>query len=655
MEFDEELVVPDPSLTLREGAVLPWERRASEYFQQTLGAVARHYGFDLETPFGRLPARAREVLLHGSGDEEIVVTLERGAEDRFRFKRAFEGAIQNLARRYRETKSAAIREEIERFMAMRPCPACRGRRLRPEALAVTVGGRSIAACTALSVSAAIEAFREVGLTPIERTIAARVLKEIRERLQFLADVGLGYLTLEREAATLSGGEGQRIRLATQIGSRLVGVLYVLDEPSIGLHQRDNDRLLGTLKGLRDLGNSVLVVEHDEATITAADHVVDLGPGAGEHGGHLVAAGTPQQILRHPESLTGKYLSGRLSIPIPERRRAGARMLRLLGAHGNNLKGVDLEIPLGTLTCVTGVSGSGKSTLVVETLFKALAHAMYRAKERPGPFAKLLGVEHLDKVIDIDQSPIGRTPRSNPATYTGIFTPIRDLFAAVPEARLRGYRAGRFSFNVAGGRCEACEGDGIIRIEMHFLPDVYVTCDVCKGRRYNRETLEVEYRGQNIAQVLEFTVSQALEFFRHHHAPIRERLQTLNDVGLEYVKLGQSATTLSGGEAQRVKLSRELGRRGTGRTIYILDEPTTGLHFADIQKLLEVLNRLVEAGNTVVVIEHNLDIIKSADHVVDLGPEGGDDGGEVVAKGTPEQVARVKGSYTGRYLAPVLGR
>jgi len=653
MEFDDELVVPDPSLTLGEGAILPWERRNSEYFLQTLGAVARHYSFDLDTPFEKLSAQVRQVLLHGSGGEEIVFTLERGAEDRFRFKRRFEGAVQNLERRYRETKSAAIREEIERFMARQSCPACKGRRLKPEALAVSFGGKSIAACTALSVRDAIEAFRKVDLTPTEQTIAERVLKEIRERLQFLADVGLGYLTLEREAASLSGGEGQRIRLATQIGSRLVGVLYVLDEPSIGLHQRDNDRLLGTLKGLRDLGNSVLVVEHDEATISAADYVVDLGPGAGEHGGQLVAAGTPAEIVNHPDSLTGKYLSGRLSIPIPVKRRAGNKALRLLGARGNNLKGIDFEVPLGTLTCVTGVSGSGKSTLVIETLFKALAHALYRAKERPAPFAKLMGLENVDKVIDIDQSPIGRTPRSNPATYTGIFTPIRDLFAAVPEARLRGYRPGRFSFNVSGGRCEACEGDGIIKIEMHFLPDVYVTCEVCKGRRYNRETLEVEYRGRNIAQVLEMTVSQALEFFRHHHAPIRDRLQTLNDVGLEYVKLGQSATTLSGGEAQRVKLSRELGKRSTGRTVYILDEPTTGLHFADIQKLLEVLNRLVDAGNTVVVIEHNLDIIKSADYVVDLGPEGGDEGGDVVAKGTPEQIARAKGSFTGKFLKPVL--
>jgi excinuclease ABC subunit A len=652
MEFDEELIVPDRSLTLGEGAIAPWERRSSEYFQQTLQSVARHYGFGLDTPFERLPERARQVLLHGSGEEEILFTLERGAEDRFRYKRAFEGAVQNLARRYRETKSAAIREEIERFMGVHPCPSCGGRRLRPEALAVKVGGRSIAECTALSVHEAVALFAELELSPKERVIAQRVLKEIRERLTFLANVGLGYLGLEREAATLSGGEGQRIRLATQIGSRLVGVLYVLDEPSIGLHQRDNHRLLATLRELRDLGNTVLVVEHDEATIREADHVVDLGPGAGEHGGELVAAGTPAQILRDPASLTGRFLSGRLAIPVPARRRAGERSLRVLGARGNNLKGIDFEVPLGTLTCVTGVSGSGKSTLVIETLFKALAQALYRAKERPAPFARLLGLEHVDKVIDIDQSPIGRTPRSNPATYTQIFTPIRELFAAVPEARLRGYRSGRFSFNVAGGRCEACEGDGIIRIEMHFLPDVYVTCDVCKGRRYNRETLEVEYHGKSVADVLAMTVSQALEFFRNIGA-VRDRLQTLNDVGLEYVTLGQSATTLSGGEAQRVKLSRELGRRGTGRTVYILDEPTTGLHFADIKKLLEVLDRLVDAGNTVVVIEHNLDVIKSADRVVDLGPEGGDSGGRIVAQGTPEEVARAKGSFTGQFLRAVL--
>jgi excinuclease ABC subunit A len=614
--------------------------------------VARHYGFDLETPFARLPERVRQVLLHGSGEEEVLFTLERGAEDRFRYRRPFEGAVANLQRRYRETKSAAVREEIERYMSMRPCPPCGGRRLRPEALAVRVGGRSIAEATALAVGDALGAFDALELTARERTIAQRVLREVRNRLRFLDDVGLGYLTLDREAATLSGGEGQRIRLATQIGSRLVGVLYVLDEPSIGLHQRDNDRLLGTLRGLRDLGNTVLVVEHDEATIRAADFVADLGPGAGEHGGRLVAAGTPAELEAHPESLTGRYLSGRLAIPVPAARRPGRGWLRLAGASGNNLRAVDLAVPLGAVTCVTGVSGSGKSTLVVETLFKALAHALYRAKDRPAPFRRLEGLGEVDKVIDIDQSPIGRTPRSNPATYTGIFAPIRDLFAATPEARLRGYRPGRFSFNVAGGRCEACEGDGILRIEMHFLPDVYVTCDVCKGRRYNRETLEVEYRGRSVADVLDLTVSQALEFFRHHPA-VRERLQTLHDVGLDYVRLGQSATTLSGGEAQRVKLSRELGKRGTGRTVYILDEPTTGLHFADIRRLLGVLERLADAGNTVVVIEHNLDVIKSADWVVDLGPEGGAGGGRVVAQGTPEQVARAQGSHTGRYLRAAL--
>jgi excinuclease ABC subunit A len=653
MEFDPDLVVPDPGLSLREGAIVPWEKRQSAYFLQTLGAVAKHYRFSLDTPFVKLSEKVRAVLLHGSGDEEILFTLERGEEDRYRFRRPFEGVVQNLARRYRETKSPAMREEIERFMGRQPCPACEGRRLRPETLAVLVDGSTIAAYTGLSVRAALERFSALALSPRELTIAQRILKEIRERLQFLVSVGLDYLTLEREAATLSGGEGQRIRLATQIGSRLVGVLYVLDEPSIGLHQRDNHRLLATLRELRDLGNTVLVVEHDESTIREADYVVDLGPGAGEHGGEVVAAGTPEEILRHPASLTGRYLSGRLAIPVPSRRRESERRLRLLGARGNNLQGVDLEVPLGALTCVTGVSGSGKSTLVIETLHKALAAHLAGAREKPAPYRALEGLELVDKVIDIDQTPIGRTPRSNPATYTGIFAAIRDLFAAVPEARLRGYRPGRFSFNVAGGRCDACDGDGIIKIEMHFLPDVYVTCDVCKGGRYNRETLEVEYRGRNIAQVLDLTVGQAVEFFRSIPA-IRDRLRTLHDVGLDYVKLGQSATTLSGGEAQRVKLSRELGRRSTGRTVYILDEPTTGLHFADISKLLEVLGRLVDAGNTVVVIEHNLDVIKSADHVVDLGPEGGDGGGRVIASGTPEEVARTPGSDTGRYLAGVLG-
>jgi excinuclease ABC subunit A len=651
MYFDPELVVPDTELTLREGAIAPWERRNSFFFIQTLESVAAHFGFDLDTPFRDLPQKAREVLLRGSRKEKIDFVLKR-EKDRWSYRKPFEGVIPNLARLYRETKSAARREEIGRYMNLQPCPSCEGRRLRPESLAVRIGGRNIADCTALGISEALAVFSKLDFTPKERTIARRILKEIRERLSFLVNVGLDYLTLDREAATLSGGEGQRIRLATQIGSRLVGVLYVLDEPSIGLHQRDNHRLLRTLKELRDLGNTVLVVEHDEQTILEADYIVDLGPGPGERGGSIVAAGPPEAIIRHPSSLTGKYLSGQMEIPVPAKRRRGKGFLVLRGARGNNLKGIDVEIPLGTFTCVTGVSGSGKSTLINETLFKALAQLLYRAKKRPAPFSAIDGADLIDKVVEIDQSPIGRTPRSNPATYTGIFTPIRELFAAVPESRLRGYRAGRFSFNVRGGRCDACDGDGTIKIEMHFLPDVYVTCDLCKGRRYNRETLEVEYRGRNIHQVLDMTVSRALEFFANHQS-VRDRLQTLHDVGLGYIKLGQPATTLSGGEAQRIKLSRELGRRSTGRTLYILDEPTTGLHFADIRKLLEVLNRLADEGNTIIVIEHNLDVVKSADWIIDLGPEGGDKGGKVVARGTPETVARRKGSFTGRFLRPLL--
>jgi excinuclease ABC subunit A len=651
MTFDPELVVPDGSLSIREGAVSPWERRNSPYYFQTLEAIARHGDFDLDTPFDDLSPRARKMLLYGSGREKIDFVLRR-RNDRWSYRKSFEGVIPNLARRYRDSKSAVIREEIECYMNLSQCPACEGKRLKKESLAVKVKGLSIADCTGLGIREALRLFSRLGLTPKERTIARRVLKEIRERLQFLVNVGLDYLTLDREAGSLSGGEGQRIRLATQIGSQLVGVLYVLDEPSIGLHQRDNFRLLGTLKKLRDLGNTVLVVEHDEKTIMEADYVVDLGPGAGDQGGKVIAAGAPDTLMEHPDSLTGKYLSGRIEIPMPARRRKGKERIRLLGAKGNNLKEVDLELPIGVFTCITGVSGSGKSTLIIETLFKALAHYFYRAKDRPAAFRKIENIDLIDKVIDIDQSPIGRTPRSNPATYTGIFTPIRELFAAVPESRLRGYRAGRFSFNVRGGRCEACDGDGIIKIEMHFLPDVYVTCDVCKGKRYNRETLEVEYRGRNIHQVLDMTVRQALDFFRNH-PPIRGRLQTLHDVGLEYIKLGQPATTLSGGEAQRVKLSRELGKRSTGRTLFILDEPTTGLHFADIRKLLEVLNRLTDAGNTIVVIEHNLDVIKSADWIVDLGPEGGDGGGRIVARGTPETVAGRKSSHTGRFLRPLL--
>jgi excinuclease ABC subunit A len=651
MYFDPDLVVPDEELTLREGAVAPWEKRNSAFFIQTLDSVARHYGFDLETPFGELPDKAQKVLLRGSGKEVVEFVLRR-ERDRWSYRKPFEGVIPNLARRYRETKSPAMREEIGQYMNLQPCPSCLGKRLRPESLSIRIGDRSIADYTSMNIREALKAFSRLPLSPKERTIARRVLKEVRERLTFLVNVGLDYLTLDREAATLSGGEGQRIRLATQIGSRLVGVLYVLDEPSIGLHQRDNHRLLKTLKELRDLGNTVLVVEHDERTILEADHIVDLGPGAGERGGHVVAAGDPKAIINNPSSLTGKYLSGKLEIRLPEKRRKKTGALLLRGARGNNLKEIDVEIPLGVFTCVTGVSGSGKSTLINETLFRALAHYLYRARRRPAPFKKLEGVDQIDKVVEIDQTPIGRTPRSNPATYTGLFTPIRELFAGVPESRIRGYRAGRFSFNVRGGRCDACDGDGTIKIEMHFLPDVYVTCDLCKGRRYNRETLEVEYRGRNIHQVLDMTVSQALKFFLNH-PPIRDRLQTLHDVGLEYIKLGQPATTLSGGEAQRIKLSRELGKRSTGRTLYILDEPTTGLHFADISKLLEVLNRLADEGNTIIVIEHNLDVIKSADWIIDLGPEGGDGGGRVMARGTPETVAKRRGSHTGRFLRPLL--
>jgi excinuclease ABC subunit A len=651
MYFDPDLVVPDDELTLREGAIAPWEKRNSAFFIQTLDSVARRFGFDLDTPFRDLPEKARRVLLKGSGRQVVEFVLRR-EKDRWSYRKPFEGVIPNLARRYRETKSPAMREEIGQYMNLQPCPSCQGRRLRPESLAVRVNGRNIAEYTSMNIREALKSFSRLRLSPKERTIARRVLKEVRERLTFLVNVGLDYLTLDREASTLSGGEGQRIRLATQIGSRLVGVLYVLDEPSIGLHQRDNHRLLKTLKELRDLGNTVLVVEHDERTILEADHIVDLGPGAGERGGEVVAAGPPNDIIRNGASLTGKYLSGQMEISIPGKRRKKKASLALRGARGNNLKEIDVDIPLGVFTCVTGVSGSGKSTLVTETLFKALAHYLYRARKRPAPFRKLAGVDLIDKVVEIDQSPIGRTPRSNPATYTGVFTPIRELFAAVPESRVRGYRPGRFSFNVRGGRCDACDGDGTIKIEMHFLPDVYVTCDLCKGRRYNRETLEVEYKGKNIHQVLDMTVSQALEFFANH-PPLRDRLRTLRDVGLEYIKLGQPATTLSGGEAQRIKLSRELGKRSTGRTVYILDEPTTGLHFADISKLLEVLNRLADEGNTIIVIEHNLDVVKSADWIIDLGPEGGEGGGRVVAKGTPETVAKRKGSHTGRFLRPLL--
>ncbi len=655
-ELDPELVVPDPRKSLKDGALAPWAGRESVYFRQTLQILARRRRFSLDTPWRELPRATRELILHGSAGERGG----RRAEAEGRAGRddvgGFEGMLAVLERRYRETTSEEVRGEIERFMAERPCPACGGGRLRPESLAVRVGGRSIREVGALTIKEAGRFFAELALGEREQTIARRVLKEIRERLGFLRDVGLEYLTLDRPAGSLSGGEGQRIRLATQIGSSLVGVLYILDEPSIGLHQRDNRRLLDTLLRLRDLGNTVLVVEHDEETIRAADWVVDLGPGAGELGGYVVATGTPAEIMADPKSLTGRYLARELSIPLPLIRRPGTgKWLVIHGPREHNLKGMAVRIPLGTVTCVTGVSGSGKSTLVNDILYRALAQVFHRAQEKPGAHDRIEGLQHLDKVINIDQSPIGRTPRSNPATYTGVFAFIRSLFARTPDARARGYAPGRFSFNVKGGRCEACQGDGLVKIEMHFLPDVYVTCEVCKGKRYNRETLEIRYKGRSIAEVLEMTVREALAFFEPV-PPIRQKLQTLHDVGLDYIRLGQPATTLSGGEAQRVKLSAELSRRATGRTLYILDEPTTGLHFADIQRLLDVLGRLVDQGNTVVVIEHNLDVVKTADHVVDLGPEGGEEGGRVVATGTPEAIAeQADRSYTGEFLRRVLTR
>jgi len=652
MYFDAELVIPNPELSLREGAISPWEKRLSGWFHMILDALAKAYKFDIRLPFKDLPEQIRDIILHGSKGEKIEFWWEEEGDRRHTYQKEFEGVLNNLQRRWRETESDAAREDLEKYMNVMPCPTCQGARLRPEALHVLVGGKTIRDVTALAIRDCLHFFEGLALTDKEREIARRILKEVRERLTFLVNVGLDYLSLDRTAGTLSGGEGQRIRLATQIGSSLVGVLYILDEPSIGLHQRDNARLLGTLKHLRDIGNTVLVVEHDEETIMEADHVIDMGPGAGVHGGEVVAQGTPAQIMANPDSLTGRYLSGELTIPVPVKRRKASRYLSITGATENNLKGVDVEIPLGVLTCVTGVSGSGKSTLVIDTLHKVLSQRLYRSREKAGAVRDVRGLEHLDKVINIDQSPIGRTPRSNPATYTGVFGDIRDLFANLPESKLRGYKPGRYSFNVKGGRCEACSGDGIIKIEMHFLPDVYVECEVCKGARYNRETLEVLYKGKSIAQVLDMTVSQTLEFMGAIPR-IRNKLQTLEEVGLGYITLGQSATTLSGGEAQRVKLAKELSKRATGRTIYILDEPTTGLHFEDIRKLLEVLQRLVESGNTIVIIEHNLDVIKTADWVIDLGPEGGDRGGEIIAVGTPEQVAKVTKSSTGQYLRKML--
>jgi excinuclease ABC subunit A len=647
-EFDPDLVVPDPELSLREGAARPWANRSSIQFAEFLDALCSHYRVDIYTPFRDLPEHFKQVLFYGSGEEEIPFYLHR-KDRRINYTRPFEGIIPNLERRYVETDSHHAREEIKRYMNFRACPECGGSRLNPVSRSVKVENLSIAELSAFSIESARDFFDRLSLEGKNRVIAEPIVKEIKDRIQFLANVGLSYLTLDRAAATLSGGETQRIRLATQIGSKLTGVMYVLDEPSIGLHQRDNDRLLHTLRQMRDLGNSVIVVEHDEETITSADHVVDMGPGAGRKGGEVVFSGSPGALMEAEHSLTGRYLSGRSRIPMPELRRpADGPCLTIRGASENNLKNIDVTFPLSCFVCVTGVSGSGKSTLVLETLHPVLARQLQRSGRQAGRFSSLEGREYVNKVINIDQSPIGRTPRSNPGTYTGLFTFIRELFAKTPDARMRGYKPGRFSFNVKGGRCEACAGDGIIKIEMHFLPDIFVTCDVCKGRRYNRETLEIRYKGKNIAEVLDMTVNQALEFFGNI-ASIREKLQTLVDVGLGYIHLGQPATTLSGGEAQRVKLARELGKRETGRTLYILDEPTTGLHMDDIRRLLGVLNRLVESGNTVIVIEHNLDVIKYADYIIDLGPEGGEAGGEVIACGSPEQIASVTASHTGRYL------
>jgi len=657
LAFDAELVVPDKDRTLHKGAIAPWARSPSPFYTQTLQALSRHYGFSMDKPWRALPEKARQVILYGTGQEKIRFEYDDGAR-KYGVAKSFEGVVNNMERRWRETDSAWVREELGRYQSEIPCEACGGQRLKPEALAVKIGARNIAEVSAYSIRQARDWFEalEGELTDKQLEIARRILKEIKDRLRFLVDVGLDYLTLSRGSGSLSGGESQRIRLASQIGSGLTGVLYVLDEPSIGLHQRDNERLLTSLKGLRDLGNSVLVVEHDEEAILTADHVIDLGPAAGVHGGHIIAEGTPADIMAEPKSLTGQYLTGEREIAVPESRRpiSKKRMLRVVGARGNNLKDITGEIPVGVFTCITGVSGGGKSTFTIETLYKTAARRLNNATDVPAPHEAVEGLENFDKVIDIDQSPIGRTPRSNPATYIGAFTPIRDWFAALPEAKARGYGPGRFSFNVKGGRCEACQGDGLIKIEMHFLPDVYVTCDVCKGKRYNRETLEILFRGKSIAEVLEMTVEEAADFFKAVPS-IRDKMETLKRVGLGYVQVGQSATTLSGGEAQRVKLSKELSRRATGRTLYILDEPTTGLHFEDVRKLLEVLHELVEQGNTVVVIEHNLDVIKTADWILDFGPEGGDGGGQIVAVGAPEQVAREPQSWTGRYLAEVLAK
>jgi excinuclease ABC subunit A len=650
--IDPELVVPDPTLSLAEGALQPWNRGITAYWKRLIAAVAEEYGVDADKPWAKLKKADKEIFLYGTGNDRHQVTYTNRFGRKRSYKVRFEGIVNNLERRYEETDSETNRERIESYMAEQPCPDCKGARLRPESLAVKIGGISIAEYSAMSARAAAEWIDTLDLTETERAIARLIVREISERLAFLENVGIGYLSLGRSARSLSGGEAQRIRLATQIGSSLVGVMYVLDEPSIGLHQRDNEKLIGTLDRLRDLGNTVIVVEHDEGTMMAADHLVDLGPGAGEHGGHVIAAGTPKEVAKNPASLTGQYLSGKRKIELPEERRQPSGALLVRGAREHNLKDVDVTIPLGVFCCVTGVSGSGKSTLVNETLHHSVANRLHQAKLRPGAHDGVDGLSQIDKIINIDQSPIGRTPRSNPATYTGVFDHIRQLFTQTQEARTRGYKPGRFSFNVKGGRCEVCRGDGQIKIEMHFLPDVYVPCEQCHGKRYNRETLEVRFKGKNIGDVLEMSVEEAVEFFENV-PKIARRLRTLHDVGLDYIRLGQAATTLSGGEAQRIKLATELSKVATGNTLYILDEPTTGLHFADVQRLLDVLGRLVDAGNSVVVIEHNLDVIKTADHLIDLGPEGGEEGGEVVATGTPEEVAAVAGSYTGRFLAELV--
>jgi excinuclease ABC subunit A len=650
--IDPELVVPDPTLSLSEGALQPWNRGVTAYWRRLIAAVAEEYGVDAEKPWSKLKKAEKEIFLHGTGGERHQVTYTNRFGRRRSYKVRFEGIVNQLQRRYEETDSEVNRERIEGYMAEQPCPDCEGARLRPESLAVKVGGISIADFSQMSARGAAEWIGSLELTETERAIARLIVREISERLAFLENVGIGYLSLGRSARSLSGGEAQRIRLATQIGSSLVGVMYVLDEPSIGLHQRDNEKLIATLDRLRDLGNTVIVVEHDEGTMLAADHLVDLGPGAGEHGGHVIAAGTPAEVAKNSASLTGQYLSGKRRIELPEERRRPSGALRVRGAREHNLKGIDVAVPLGVFCCVTGVSGSGKSTLVNETLHHSVANRLHQAKLRPGAHDGVDGLSQIDKIINIDQSPIGRTPRSNPATYTGVFDHIRQLFAQTQESRARGYKPGRFSFNVKGGRCEVCRGDGQIKIEMHFLPDVYVPCEQCHGKRYNRETLEVRFKGKNIGDVLEMSVEEAVVFFENV-PKIARRLRTLHDVGLDYIRLGQAATTLSGGEAQRVKLATELSKVATGNTLYILDEPTTGLHFADVQRLLDVLGRLVDAGNSVVVIEHNLDVIKTADRLIDLGPEGGEEGGEVVATGTPEEVAAVEGSYTGRFLAELI--